>query len=86
MRKRIQNIVESKWCATGSNKIVAGCNLLSTNQQEKLHKLLNTFAHLFDGTLENRNTDLINFEIKDNNEKPYHTKGHIKFHTLKNNS
>jgi hypothetical protein len=44
--ERIQNIVESKYCPADLNKIVAGFSLLSTNQQEKLHKLLMNFAHI----------------------------------------
>jgi hypothetical protein len=54
--------------------IVAGCNLLSTNQQERLYKLLNKFAHLFDGTLGNWKTGSVDLELKDKNEKPYHAK------------
>ena len=72
--ERIQNIVESKYCPADLNKIVAGCSLLSTNQQEKMHKLLKKFAHLFDGTLGNWKTDPVDLELKDRNEKPYHAK------------
>jgi hypothetical protein len=46
--ERIQNKVESKYCHADSDKIVTGCNLLSSNQQERLYKLLNKFAPLFD--------------------------------------
>jgi hypothetical protein len=53
---------------------VAGCSLLSTNQQEKVHKLLKKIAHLFDGTLSNWKTDPVDLELKDRNEKPYHDK------------
>jgi hypothetical protein len=73
-RQKIQNIVESKYCPVDQNKIIAGCNLLSTSQQEKLHKVLNKFAHLFDGTLGNWKADPVNLELKDTNEKPYHAK------------
>jgi hypothetical protein len=72
--ERIQNIVESKYCPADLNKIVAGCSLLSTDQQEKLHKLPNKFAHLFDGTLGNWKTDTVDLELKDRNEKPHHAK------------
>jgi hypothetical protein len=51
--ERIQNIVESRYFPTDLSKIVARCNLLSTSQQEKLHKLLKKFAHFFDGALGN---------------------------------
>jgi hypothetical protein len=53
---------------------VTGCKLLSTNQQERLYKLLNKFAHLFDGTLGNWKTDPVKLELKDKNGKPYHAK------------
>jgi hypothetical protein len=66
--------VESKYCPADLNKNVAGCNLISTDQQEKLHKLLKKFAHLFDGTLGNWKTDPVDLELKDRNEKPYHAK------------
>jgi hypothetical protein len=70
----IQNIVESKYFPAYLIKIVAGCNLLSVNQQEKLHKLLNKVSHLFDGTLGYWKIDPVNLESKDRNEKPYHAK------------
>jgi hypothetical protein len=79
--ERIQNIVKSKFCPADLNKIVAGCNILSTSQQEKLHKLLKKFAHLFDGTLENWKTDPVDLELKDRNEKPYHTKPYPVLHS-----
>jgi hypothetical protein len=69
--ERIQNIAESKYFPDDLNKI-AGGNLLTTSQQDKLHKLLNKFAHLFDGTVGNWKTDPINLELEDKNEKPYH--------------
>jgi hypothetical protein len=72
--ERIQNIVESKYCPAELNKIVSECKLLSTNQQERLYKLLNKFAHLFDRTLGNWKTDPVDLELKDKNEKPYHAK------------
>ena len=72
--ERIQNIVESKYCLADLRKFATGCNLLSTNQQEKLHKLLKMFAHLFHGTLGNWKTNPVDLELKDKNEKPYHAK------------
>jgi hypothetical protein len=72
--ERNQNIVESKYCPADLSKIVAECNLLSTNQQEKLHKLLKKCAHLFDGILGNWKTDPVDMELKGKNEKPYHAK------------
>jgi hypothetical protein len=78
--------VESKYSPADLNKIVAGCNLLSTNQQEKLHKLLKKFAHLFNGTLGNWKTNPVDLELKDRNEKPYHAKPYLVPHSLKNNS
>jgi hypothetical protein len=62
--------VESKYCPSDLNNIVA----LRTNQQDKMHKLLKKFAHLFDGTLGNWKTDPVDLELKDRNEKPYHYK------------
>jgi hypothetical protein len=49
--------VESKYCPADLNKILAGCNLLSTNQQERLHKLFEKFAHMLDATIGNWKTD-----------------------------
>jgi hypothetical protein len=85
--ERIQNIVERKCCPADLNKIVAGCGLLSTNQQEKLHKLLKKLAHLFDATLGNWKTDPVDLELKYRSEKPYLIMpNYVQFHTLKNNS
>ena len=72
--ERIQNIVESKYCPADLNKIAVECHMLSTSQQERLHKLLKKFAHLFDGTLGNWKTNPVELELKDKNEKPYHAK------------
>jgi hypothetical protein len=46
-----------------------------------LYKLLNKFAHLFDGTLGNLKTDLVDLELKDKNEKPYHVKPYLVPHS-----
>jgi hypothetical protein len=79
--------VESKYCPADLNKIVVGCNLLSTNQQERLHKLFKKFAHLFDGTLGNCKTNWVDLELKDRNDKPFHAKPypvpHSQEHQLK---
>ena len=37
-------------------------------------KLLDKFAHLFDGTLDNWRTDPVELELKNKGEKPYHAK------------
>jgi hypothetical protein len=72
--ERIQNIVKSKYCPADLNKIATECNLLNADLQKTLHKLLRTFVHLFDGTLGNWKTDSVDLELKDKNEKPYHTR------------
>jgi hypothetical protein len=83
----IQNIVESTYCPADLSKIVAGCNLLSISQQNKLYKLLKKLTHLFDGTLGNWKTNPVDLELKDKNDKPsLIMRNHIQFHTLKNNS
>ena len=50
------------------------CNLLDTEEQEKLFQLLNKFDHLSDGTLGNWNTDPVDLELRSPDEKPYHAK------------
>jgi hypothetical protein len=69
--------VETKYCPANLSKIVTGCKLLNTTQQQRMYKLLNKFAHLFDGTLGNLKTDPVDLELKES---------HIQFYTLKNNS
>jgi hypothetical protein len=44
------------------------------NKEQRLYKLLNKFAHLFDGTLGNLKTDPVDLELKDKSKKPYHAK------------
>ena len=72
--ERIQNIVESKYCPADLQKTVSECNLLNTNEKDRLQKLLDKFAHLFDGTLGNWRTDPVELELKNKDEKPYHAK------------
>ena len=50
------------------------CKLLNTDEKQKLHRLLAKFSHLFDGTLGNWKTDPVELELKNKDEKPYHSK------------
>ena len=72
--ERIQNIVESKYCPADLRKVVEECNLLDSEEQEKLFKLLTKFDHLFDGTLGNWNTNPVDLELRNPDEKPYHAR------------
>ena len=66
--KRIQNIVESKYCFADLRQIATECEILELEQQEMLFNLLSKFDHLFDRTLGTWKTDPIE------HEKPYHAK------------
>ena len=72
--ERIQNIVESKYCPADLRTIAEECNLLTSEEKEKLFHLLDKFEHLFDGTLGNWNTNPVDLELIDPNAKPYHAK------------
>jgi hypothetical protein len=72
--ERVQNIVESKYFPADLQKTVSECNLLNTNEKDRLQKLLDKFAHLFDRTLGNWRTDPVELELKNKDEKPYYAK------------
>jgi len=72
--KRIQNIVENKYCPADMNTIVKNCKVLDNSEKSTLLKLLNKFKHLFDGTLGHWNTEPVDLELKQQDTKPYHSK------------
>ena len=72
--ERIQNIVETKYCPADLLSIATECTLLSKEEQEQLYKLLSRFEYLFDGTLGSWKTDPVELELKDEYEKPYHSR------------
>ena len=49
--KRIQQIIDAKYCPADLTKIVEECTHLSKDEQKQLLKLLHKYEHLFDGTL-----------------------------------
>ncbi len=71
---RIQSIIDAKYTKADLAAIAEECSILSETEQNKLHKLLQKFEHLFDGTLGNWNTEPIELELKDKDCKPYHAK------------
>ena len=72
--ERIQNIVESKYKKADLNSIAEECKLLNNQEKNTLHKLLQKFEHLFDGTLGSWNTDPVELELKDPDGTPHHCK------------
>ena len=72
--KRIQDIIESKYCPADLEKIVSECGHLAKDEQQQLLQLLQKYEDLFDGTLGTWQTDPIDLELKDPNVKPYHAK------------
>ena len=72
--KRIQDIIESKYCPADLEKIVSECKHLEKDEQKQLLQLLQKYEDLFDGTLGTWKTDPIELELKDPNVKPYHAK------------
>ena len=48
--------------------------MLSEEEQQQLLQLLQKFEHLFDGTLGSWDTEPIDLELKNPDEKPYHAK------------
>ena len=68
----IQHIIESKYAPADLKEIVDQCKHL--NQGEL--KLLQKFNDIYNGTLGTWNTEPIQLELKDPNQKPYHAKPH----------
>ena len=72
--ERIQAIIDSKYTAAELSDITKECKLLSEEEQQQLLQLLQKFEHLFDGTLGSWDTEPIDLELKNPDEKPYHAK------------
>ena len=72
--ERIQAIVDSKYSQADLKEIAKQCKLLTPNEQQELLNLLTKFKHLFDGQLGSWDTDPIDLELKNPDEKPYHAK------------
>ena len=72
--ERIQAIIDSKYTAADLEGICEQCQLLTKDEQQQLLQLLQKFEHLFDGQLGSWDTEPIDLELKNPNEKPYHAK------------
>jgi hypothetical protein len=72
--ERIQHIIESKYSPANLKEIVEECAHLTPREQQLLLKLLTKFEDLFDRTLGTWNTEPIQLELKDPNQRPYHAK------------
>jgi hypothetical protein len=72
--ERIQSIIDAKYTPADLPSITKECNLLSSEEQHQLLKLLQKFEHLFDGTLGSWNVEPVDLELKDPECKPYHAR------------
>lgn len=74
--ERIQSILDAKYSPANLDELSKGCKNLTQNEQKQLHKLLNKYEHLFDGSLGNWDTEPVDIELKDPNCKPYHARAY----------
>jgi hypothetical protein len=72
--ERIQQILDHKYTPADLKAVANSCNNLTKEQQDKLYKLLSKFPDVFDGSLGTWDTDPVELELKNPDEKPYHAK------------
>ena len=70
--QRVVHILDAKYEKADLQSVVsANCTHLSLQDQNKFLELLTEYGELFDGTLGDRNTKPVSFELK-KDTKPYH--------------
>ena len=83
--KRIQNILDAKYCKAELAKIAQECDQLDKEDQQKLLKLLQKYEHLFDGTVGTWNTNQWTLSLRI--LTVHHImQSHTLYHTLKRKS
>ena len=72
--KRIQEILDAKYCKADLAKLSQECDQLDKADQQKLLQLLQKYEHLFDGTVGTWMTDPVDLVLKYPTCTPYHAK------------
>jgi transposase InsO family protein len=68
---RVQHILDAQYHAADLNQVIGEVKTLNNDEQKELLKLLQSYAHLFDGTLGDFNTAPVSIELIPG-AKPYH--------------
>ena len=71
--ERIQSIIDNKYSPADLEEVASKIQNINNLEKEKLLKLLNKFAPLFDGSLGTWKTEPVNLELKPE-VKPYHAR------------
>ena len=72
--ERIQAIIDAKYSKQNPAEVIEKIEHLSKTERKSLIELLEKYQHLFDGGLGEWKTDPIELELKDPDEKPFHSK------------
>jgi hypothetical protein len=72
--ERIQQILDNKYTPADLQNIADNCNCLDKEQKQQLYELLSKFPDVFDGSLGTWQTEPVELELKNPDEKPYHAK------------
>jgi hypothetical protein len=65
-------ILDAEYKPAILKEVTQMCNILNTEEQSQLLKLLQKYEHLFDGTLGEFNRDPIGLQLIDKGVKPVH--------------